>query len=70
MPRKKKEETFDPEKMEPEDRMKYEIAVELGLDEKVRTGGWRSLTAKESGRIGGMITRRRREQKKEVLKGS
>ncbi|WP_423243425.1 small, acid-soluble spore protein, alpha/beta type [Clostridium transplantifaecale] len=48
--------------------MKFEIATELGLADKVINGGWRSLTAKESGRIGGLITKRKREMKKEVLK--
>ena len=28
--------------------MKFEIAKELGLADKVVAGGWRSLTAKES----------------------
>lgn len=46
------------EKME---QLKYEIAEELGLLDKVREGGWRSLTAKESGRIGGLISKKRRE---------
>lgn len=47
------------------ERMKYEIAEELGLYEKVLEGGWRSLTAKESGRIGGIMTMRRKALKKE-----
>lgn len=42
------------------DIMKYEIAEELGLLEKVNSTGWKSLTAKESGRIGGIMTKRRR----------
>ena len=41
--------------------MKFEIAAELGLADKVIAGGWRSLTAKESGRIGGLITKKKRE---------
>ena len=39
--------------------MKFEIAKELGLADKVVAGGWRSLTAKESGRIGGLMTKRK-----------
>ena len=39
--------------------MKFEIAKELGLADKVIAGGWRCLTAKESGRIGGLVTKRR-----------
>lgn len=68
MSKKKNEEPFDPKNLKPEDRLKFEIAAELGLDEKVITGGWRSLTAKESGRIGGLMTKRKREMKKEALK--
>lgn len=56
---KKKREPVDPEHLKPEDRMKFEIAKELGLADKVIAGGWRCLTAKESGRIGGLVTKRR-----------
>ncbi|MCX8131299.1 MAG: alpha/beta-type small acid-soluble spore protein [Clostridia bacterium] len=41
-------------------KLKYEIAVELGLFEKVKRDGWKSLTAKETGRIGGMISKRKK----------
>ncbi|MCL1878488.1 MAG: alpha/beta-type small acid-soluble spore protein [Defluviitaleaceae bacterium] len=44
------------------DTMKMEIAEELGLLEKVNTGGWKSLTAKESGRIGGILARRKKKR--------
>ena len=37
---------------------------ELGLLDKVMEQGWKALTAKETGRIGGLMTRRRREEKK------
>ena len=47
--------------LKPEDVLKFEIAAELGLADKVVAGGWRCLTAKESGRIGGLITRKKRE---------
>ena len=33
------------EELSPDDRMKYEIAEELGLLEKVREQGWKSLSA-------------------------
>ncbi|MBP3664252.1 MAG: small, acid-soluble spore protein, alpha/beta type [Tyzzerella sp.] len=46
------------------EKMKYEIAEELGLLDKVLEGGWRSLTSKETGRIGGLITKKRRELQK------
>ncbi|WP_077367165.1 small, acid-soluble spore protein, alpha/beta type [Anaerosalibacter sp. Marseille-P3206] len=46
-----------------EDKLKYEIAEELGLMEKINEVGWAGLTAKESGRIGGLITVKKREMK-------
>lgn len=67
MGKAKKGGTFDPHELSPQDQLKFEIAQELGLDSKVIEGGWRSLTAKESGRIGGLITKRKREMKKEAL---
>lgn len=42
-----------------EEKYKYEIAEELGLLDKVLTGGWKSLSAKETGRIGGLMARKR-----------
>ena len=48
------------------DILKLEIASELGLMEKVEKSGWKSLTAKESGRIGGLMTKRKNQQKKET----
>lgn len=51
------------------EQLKFEIAQELGLDGKVMEQGWKSLTAKESGRIGGMMTKRVREQRKEMEAG-
>lgn len=53
---KSKKELNEKEKMREE--IKYEIARELGLEEKVRTLGWGGLTAVETGRIGGIMTRR------------
>ncbi len=44
--------------MTPEDILKLEIAEELGLDEKVKQKGWKSLTSKESGKIGGIMSAR------------
>lgn len=43
------------------EKLKYEIAEELGLKEKVDSFGWGSLTAEETGRIGGMMTKRKKE---------
>jgi len=47
-----------------EDKMKYEIASELGLLDKVMENGWGALTAKETGRIGGLITVRKKQKNK------
>ena len=65
---KKKDGKFDPRELSPQEKLKFEIAQELGLDEKVLQKGWKSLTSKESGRIGGMITGRKRQLKEEALK--
>lgn len=43
-----------------DEKLKYEVAAELGLMEKVKKCGWKSLTAKETGRIGGLITKRKK----------
>ena len=64
MSKGKKNEPFDPHNLKPEEILKFEIATELGLSDKVINGGWRSLTAKE---IGGLITKRKRELKQEAL---
>ena len=42
------------------ERIKYEIADELGLKDQY---GWGGLTAEETGRIGGIMTRRKKELK-------
>ena len=48
-------------KMEEKERRKYEIAEELGLLDKVLENGWKSLSSKETGRIGGIISKKRKE---------
>lgn len=47
-------------KLEAAERMKYEVAEELGLLDKVLDGGWRCLTSKETGRIGGIISKKKK----------
>jgi hypothetical protein len=42
------------------EKLKLEIAKELGLLDKVLRDGWKSLSAKETGRIGGMLSKRRK----------
>ena len=63
MAQNKKQETIDPAHLKSEDKLKFEIAEELGLKDRVLEGGWKCLTSKESGRIGGLIARRKREWK-------
>lgn len=60
---KNKEKLFDALSLE--DKMKLEIAEELGLLDKVQEGGWKALTAKETGRIGGLMTKKKRELNKQ-----
>jgi small acid-soluble spore protein F (minor alpha/beta-type SASP) len=50
-----------PEEIERE-KIKYEIAGELGLFEKVIKCGWSGLTAEETGRIGGIMTQKNKEE--------
>ena len=59
-----KEEKIDLKKIPQDEMLKYEIAEELGLLDKVVESGWKSLSAKETGRIGGIMTRRKRERQK------
>lgn len=60
---KKNEKKIDLNHITQEERLKYEIASELGVLDKVLESGWKSLSAKETGRIGGLMTKRRREEK-------
>ena len=53
---KKKEKPIDLKNLEPEEKLKYEV-------DKVMEQGWRSLTSKETGRIGGLVTKKRRSEK-------
>ena len=52
------------EELTQEEKMKYDIADELGLLDRVMSDGWRSLSSKETGRIGGLLARRKKEQEK------
>lgn len=56
-----KEKLFDA--LSPDQQMKLEIAEELGLLDKIQEGGWKNLTPKETGRIGGLMTKKKREMK-------
>ncbi len=59
-----KEKLFDA--LPDDQKMKLEIAEELGLLDKIQSEGWKSLTPKETGRIGGLMTKRKRELKNQA----
>jgi len=46
----------------PMERLKLLIAEELGLLDKVRRDGWGGLSAAESGRVGGLMAKRLRDE--------
>lgn len=52
----------DVKQLPKDEQMKYEIAEEIGVIDKVFASGWRSLSAKESGRIGGILANRKKKQ--------
>ena len=49
-------------RIDPLEPLKMEIAAELGLLEQVNSEGWHSLSAKDAGRIGGLMTQRRKRE--------
>ena len=58
---KKKDRPIDLDHLEPEEKIKYEVAEELGLLDRVLSQGWKSLTSKETGRIGGLVTKKKKQ---------
>ncbi len=44
------------------EKLKEEVARELGLLEEVKAKGWGGLTSRQTGRIGGIISRKKRKQ--------
>lgn len=62
------EKKYENKDFTPDLLMKYEIAEELGLIEKVKSLGWGGLTAKETGRIGGLMTVKKKKFKKNEIK--
>ena len=48
----------------PDDILKLEIAEELGFLDKIKENGWKSLTSKESGKIGGIMAKRKKDKNK------
>ena len=60
----KKNKPIKLEELTKEELVKYEIAEELGLLDRVLADGWRSLSSKETGRIGGLLARKKRALEK------
>ena len=52
-------------KLGPDELLKYEVAAELGFFDQVMKNGWQSLTAKETGRIGGLVAKKKRMRDKD-----
>lgn len=48
------------------EELKVKVARDLGLYEKVESGGWGSLTSAESGRVGGYMNRILKQQRSDV----
>ena len=44
--------------------LKFEITEELGLLDKVEQLGWKGLTARETGRIGGLMNQKKKKEKR------
>lgn len=63
MNKDKEVEAFRKGELPEDEELRYEIARELGLLDKVLEGGWKSLSAKETGRIGGLMTRKKKSEK-------
>ena len=61
MPKTKKK--IELAKLSPDELLKYEVAAELGIFDKVMRDGWQSLTARETGRIGGLVAKKKKMQK-------
>jgi hypothetical protein len=61
-----------PDKMTPwekeMERIKIEVAEELGLGDKIKKEGWQNLTARETGRVGGMMSRLLRDEENKTDK--
>ena len=64
MSKKKKEIKLS--ELTPEEQLKYEVAEELGLLPRVLEEGWKSLSSKETGKIGGMVNQRKKKLHQEI----
>ncbi|HMM22700.1 MAG TPA: alpha/beta-type small acid-soluble spore protein [Selenomonadales bacterium] len=51
------------------DRMKFEVASELGVADRVRSQGWNTMTSADCGRVGGHMVRKMIEQYESSVSG-
>ena len=65
MNKEKEVEAYLKNELPEEEKLKYEIAQELGLLDQELEEGWKTLSAKETGRIGGIMNRRQKQREKE-----
>lgn len=63
MKKEKEVEAYLKGELPEEKKLKYELAQELGVLDKVLESGWKSLSAKETGRIGGLLASKRKEER-------
>ena len=49
-----------------EEKLKYQVARELGLLDKLMQVGWAGLSTAESGKIGGMVGARKQKKRKDL----
>lgn len=52
------------------DRMKLEVASELGIADQVRSQGWSTMSSADCGRVGGQMVRRMIQQYESGISGS
>ncbi|MDU2064860.1 MAG: alpha/beta-type small acid-soluble spore protein [Sporomusaceae bacterium] len=52
------------------DRMKMEVATELGIADNVKNQGWATMTSADCGRVGGHMVRRMIAQYEASMGGS
>jgi hypothetical protein len=62
----KKRKVTLPGPMGADERMKYEVAEELGLLGRVQQVGWGGLSTVETGRIGGLVRAKRKQLAEEA----
>ena len=63
MNREKEVKAYLEGKLSQAEKLKYEIADEMGVLDKVIKDGWKSLSAKETGRNGGLMTKKKKHKK-------